>query len=115
MPARVAISQGTATAETLGKAYETLGKAYRHGTSLNIAPSASRSTIEAINDTRRLINGLILAGFHTEVLEAQSVHFRQKYGAYGSVLAAFTTSPKTFNNPKGFEQGLWQRQSEQGA
>jgi hypothetical protein len=61
MPARVAISQGTATAETLGKAY-------RHGTSRNIAPSASRSTIEAINDTRRLINGLIIAGVHTEVL-----------------------------------------------
>jgi len=38
-------------------------------------------TIEAINDTRRLINGLILAGFHIEVLEAQNVHFRQKYGA----------------------------------
>jgi hypothetical protein len=64
MLARVAISQGlpgTATAETLGKAY-------KHGKSRNIAPSASRSTIEAINDTRRLINGLILAGFHTEVL-----------------------------------------------
>jgi hypothetical protein len=61
MPARVAISQGTATAATSGKAY-------RHGTSRNIEPSASRSTIEAINDTRRLINGLILAGFHTEVL-----------------------------------------------
>jgi hypothetical protein len=61
MLARVAISQGTATAETLGKAY-------RHGTSRNIAPYASRSTIEAINDTRRLINGLILADFHTEVL-----------------------------------------------
>jgi hypothetical protein len=25
------------------------------------------------------------------------------------------TLPKTFNNWSGFEQGLWQRQSEQGA
>jgi hypothetical protein len=44
------------------------GKSYKHDTNCNIAPSASRSTIGAINDTRRLINGLILAGFHTEVL-----------------------------------------------
>jgi hypothetical protein len=31
------------------------GKSYRHGTSRNIAPSASRSTLEAISDARRLI------------------------------------------------------------
>jgi hypothetical protein len=31
------------------------GKSYKHDTNRNIAPSASRSILEAISDTRRLI------------------------------------------------------------